>query len=134
MKYSKNIVNKVLESRSRSGSIVGTPQYFSPELCRGESYGNKSDVWALGCVLYELMTLRRPFQGSSVPALAMKILAGRVEPPSEGKYSPVLRQLLKDMMHPDPSERVSVKACAACPVVALRIVRLACSLGFMGNL
>ncbi|XP_059476072.1 serine/threonine-protein kinase Nek8-like [Neocloeon triangulifer] len=125
-------ISKILETnKSRAGSIVGTPEYFSPELCRGQTYGSKSDVWALGCVLYELMTLTRPFQASSVPALAVKILSGDVRPPDE-TYSKILRQLLKDMMHPEPSERAGVRACAACPLVAVEIVKLACSLGSAG--
>ncbi|CAB3381205.1 Hypothetical predicted protein [Cloeon dipterum] len=123
-------ISKFLESsRSRSGSIVGTPEYFSPELCRGEAYGRKSDVWALGCVLYEMMTLTRPFHATSVPGLAIKILSGEVKPPDAQKYSEILRQLRKDMMHPEPSERVGIRACAACPLVAVEIVRLACTLG-----
>jgi len=119
----------MLETRSRVGSICGTPEYFSPELCRGEAYGSKSDIWALGCVLYEMMTLSRPFQGSSVPALAVKILSGEVVPPDERMYTKMLRELLKGMMHPQPEERVGIKACAACPLVTVEIVRLACTLG-----
>ena len=38
---------------------VGTPLYMSPELCSGEGYGQKNDIWALGCVLYEMMSLRK---------------------------------------------------------------------------
>ncbi len=38
--------------------MVGTPCYISPELCEGKAYGQKSDVWALGCVLYEMCTLK----------------------------------------------------------------------------
>ena len=37
----------------------GTPLYMSPELCCGEGYGQKNDIWALGCVLYEMMCLRK---------------------------------------------------------------------------
>jgi NIMA (never in mitosis gene a)-related kinase len=39
----------------------GTPYYLSPELCLGQPYDSKSDCWALGCLLYEMMTLKRPF-------------------------------------------------------------------------
>ena len=47
--------------------MLGTPYYMSPELCENRPYDAKSDVWALGCVLYELTTLRRAFEGNSMP-------------------------------------------------------------------
>ena len=43
--------------------IVGTPSYISPEICEGKMYKNKSDIWALGCILYELTTLKKAFEG-----------------------------------------------------------------------
>ncbi len=42
--------------------VVGTPCYISPELCEGMPYNQKSDIWALGCVLYELVSLKRAFE------------------------------------------------------------------------
>ena len=45
---------------------VGTPYYMSPELFRGQPYGHKVDVWALGCILYELCTRRRAFQAENI--------------------------------------------------------------------
>jgi NIMA (never in mitosis gene a)-related kinase len=51
-------ISKVLETMQESANtFVGTPYYLSPEVCENRSYGYKSDVWALGCVLYELCTL-----------------------------------------------------------------------------
>jgi len=43
--------------------VIGTPYYLSPELCEGQAYNHKSDIWALGCVLYELTTLHHAFDG-----------------------------------------------------------------------
>ena len=43
--------------------VVGTPCYISPEICEGKMYATKSDIWALGCILYELTTLQKAFQG-----------------------------------------------------------------------
>ena len=46
-----------------SRQVVGTPCYISPEICEGKMYATKSDMWALGCILYELTTLRKAFEG-----------------------------------------------------------------------
>ena len=43
--------------------VVGTPCYISPEICEGKPYAKKSDIWALGCILYELTTLKKAFEG-----------------------------------------------------------------------
>ena len=43
--------------------VVGTPCYISPEICEGKMYATKSDIWALGCILYELTTLQKAFEG-----------------------------------------------------------------------
>ena len=55
-------VSKVLENTGQlARTAVGTPYYLSPEICENKPYNNKSDVWSLGCVLYELCTLRNAF-------------------------------------------------------------------------
>lgn len=54
---------------------VGTPYYLSPEMCEDLPYSRKSDVWALGCILYELTTLKRAFNGQSLPALVSSRLS-----------------------------------------------------------
>lgn len=55
-------VAKVLSNTAAfAHTMVGTPYYLSPELCEEKPYNIKSDVWALGCVLYEMCTLRHPF-------------------------------------------------------------------------
>ena len=61
-------------------TFVGTPYYLSPELCEEKPYNEKSDVWALGCVLYELCTFKHPFDATNQAALIMKIIRGRYDP------------------------------------------------------
>jgi len=41
--------------------VFGTPSYLAPELCEGQPYDKRTDIWALGCVLYEMMVLKRAF-------------------------------------------------------------------------
>jgi serine/threonine protein kinase len=53
---------------------VGSPYYLSPEVCQDVPYNTKSDVWALGCVLYELCALRPAFGGSNLISVVNKIV------------------------------------------------------------
>jgi NIMA (never in mitosis gene a)-related kinase len=57
----------------RGRSTCGTPETMSPEVVRGKPYGLKTDIWALGCVLYELLALFRPFDGHSVHEMLVKV-------------------------------------------------------------
>jgi hypothetical protein len=68
----------VLGSGSEGGmaaTVVGTPHYLSPELVHGRAYDQKSDIWALGCVLYEITCLHKPFDASNIPGIIMKYVA-----------------------------------------------------------
>lgn len=58
---------------------VGTPYYMSPEQINESKYNDKSDIWSLGCIIYELATLHPPFQAQNHLSLAMKIKAGKFE-------------------------------------------------------
>lgn len=59
-----------------SNSFVGTPYYLSPEMVEGKPYSTKTDIWALGVILYHMTTLKLPFDGNSLPVLALRILKG----------------------------------------------------------
>ena len=56
--------------------VQGTPYYLSPEICENRPYNNKSDMWSLGCVLYELTTLKHAFEASNMKNLVFKIIRG----------------------------------------------------------
>ena len=71
-------VAKVLTHTSNfARTIVGTPYYLSPELCQEKPYNQKSDIWSLGCVLYELCSLKHPFDSNNQGALIFKIIKGK---------------------------------------------------------
>lgn len=88
-------------------TVCGTPYYFSPELCLSKPYNNKSDVWALGCILYELTTLNHAFDGNNMKALVQKILKG-VYPPIHSGFSSNLAKLISGMLQLDPQKRPNV--------------------------
>ena len=56
---------------------IGTPYYMSPEIWNNRPYNEKSDIWSLGCMMYELCALRPPFVADSFPALKRSVTAGR---------------------------------------------------------
>lgn len=94
------------EATMEAYSKVGTPLYMSPEVLRGKGYEWKSDVWSLGCVLYELAMLTSPFkeEGLNLYGLFQKITKGDYTPVSE-VYSKDLRDLAHRMLSIDPAGR-----------------------------
>ena len=74
-------ISKVQEGTlEKAETIVGTPYYMSPEVCENVPYSYKSDVWALGCVLYELCTLKHAFSANNLLGLVYKIVQEKQEP------------------------------------------------------
>ncbi|XP_017271760.1 serine/threonine-protein kinase Nek3 isoform X2 [Kryptolebias marmoratus] len=95
-------------SKAYAQAYVGTPYYVAPEIWDNKPYNNKSDVWSLGCVLYELCTLRHPFQASSWKSLILKVCRGAYPPlPNYLPYE--LHYLIKQMFKLNPKDRPSVR-------------------------
>ncbi|NXH40846.1 NEK3 kinase, partial [Dicaeum eximium] len=93
-------------------TYVGTPYYVPPEIWESLPYNNKSDIWSLGCILYELCTLKHPFQANSWKHLILKICKGSYEPlPSH--YSYELHCLIKQMFKRNPQNRPSASTILA---------------------
>jgi NIMA (never in mitosis gene a)-related kinase len=87
-------------------TYAGTPYYMSPELINEQAYNNKSDIWSLGCLIYELCALEPPFQAKTQILLAKKIKEGKVlDIPKE--YSQDIRQLIRSMLNVTLSKRPS---------------------------
>lgn len=87
-------------------TICGTPIYMSPELQRGKPYSNKADIWAMGCILYEMLTLQPAFQGSSEEERERKIEMGQYTPlPKDRYFSLDVRFLLRAMLEVRPDDR-----------------------------
>ncbi|KAM9317639.1 LOW QUALITY PROTEIN: serine/threonine-protein kinase Nek3 [Pholidichthys leucotaenia] len=94
-------------SNAFARTYVGTPYYVAPEIWDNKPYNNKSDVWSLGCVLYELCTLKHPFQASSRKKLILKVWRGSYPPlPNHLPYE--LQYLVKQMFKTNPRDRPSL--------------------------
>ena len=61
-------------------TAIGTPYYLSPEICQEKPYNHKSDVWSLGCILYEMLSLNHAFDAMSMKGLILKIMRGTYPP------------------------------------------------------
>ncbi|HEV7501824.1 MAG TPA: serine/threonine-protein kinase [Vicinamibacteria bacterium] len=92
---------------TRTGMVMGTPHYMSPEQVRGERADARSDVFALGCVFYELLTYRKPFDADSMHSVLFKVM--QEDPPPAHEVDPavpaVLAQVVARAMAKDPSQR-----------------------------
>jgi len=97
----------VAQALTGEGKIVGTFQYMSPEQLEGREADARSDIWALGCVLYEMATGRKPFTGSGTASLIASIMREEPRPLTEltPLSPPALERIVKKCLAKDPDDR-----------------------------
>jgi tRNA A-37 threonylcarbamoyl transferase component Bud32/Flp pilus assembly protein TadD len=118
---------RTLDSLTAAGTVVGTPSYIAPEILQGKDADARSDLWALGVVLYEMLSGRLPFRGTTMFEVSSGIL--REDPPPLPSTVPhKLRGIVERCLQKDPAERYQnasdVRAAlksAAAPAVASRM-------------
>ncbi|XP_044062804.1 serine/threonine-protein kinase Nek11 isoform X3 [Siniperca chuatsi] len=87
-------------------TFTGTPYYMSPEVLNHQGYDSKSDIWALGCLLYEMCSLTHAFQGPNFLSVVMKIVEGET-PTLPAGYSQHLNSVMQRMLQKHPASRPS---------------------------
>uniref|UniRef100_A0AAY4BN11 non-specific serine/threonine protein kinase n=1 Tax=Denticeps clupeoides TaxID=299321 RepID=A0AAY4BN11_9TELE len=118
------LAKKLGSEFSMAETCVGTPYYMSPELCQGVKYNFKSDIWATGCVLYELLTLTRTFDATNPLNLCVKIVQGNwtMEVRSD-VYSADLIKLVYACLEQDPERRPAADQILNQPLIWRRSTR-----------
>lgn len=101
------------ERMTQEGMIMGTPMYMSPEQCGAQHVGPPTDIYATGCMLYEMVAMRPPFEGAAMILLSMHLFQPPV-PPSQrdgNRYVPrALENLIMSMLSKRPDERPTAEA------------------------
>lgn len=104
-------ISKTLtKSKEYTGTSTGTPYFLSPEICKGENYDYKTDIWMLGCTIYEIMTDTKPFKGHNFLELMKNIILTEVDYSKISRdYSGELIFLLKQMLVKDQKSRIGIR-------------------------
>ena len=113
-------VCKILSENTLGKTQAGTPSFAAPEVWMEKPYGLKSDIWSLGCVLYEITTLKCPFRADNIVELNNKILIGSFKRIPK-KFSNDLNCMIEHMIRFEPDKRISCKQILECDLVLKRI-------------
>jgi len=110
-------------------TCVGSPTYMAPEVVGGEEYGPPCDIWSLGVILYELCTLKKPFEARSLGELVLRISSGKYQPldqiiissraSSLSTLAVTIGPLLAQMLKVEPTKRVVAAEVTSSPLLAL---------------
>ncbi|KAI1161475.1 kinase-like domain-containing protein [Nemania serpens] len=111
-------LSKMIQSHDFASTYVGTPFYMSPEICAAERYTLKSDIWSLGCVMYELCSREPPFNAKSHFQLVQKIKEGKITPLPRC-YSSELMAVIRDCLRVNPDTRPDTANLLNLPIVRL---------------
>ncbi|XP_051999220.1 serine/threonine-protein kinase Nek10 [Xyrauchen texanus] len=99
---------KQKQENSKLTSVVGTILYCCPEIVKNEPYGEKADVWAAGCILYQLVTLTPPFYSANMLSLATKIVEAVYEPIEDKGFSQRVTDMIEWCLTPNADMRPDI--------------------------
>mmetsp|Transcript_59830 Transcript_59830/g.82169 ORF Transcript_59830/g.82169 Transcript_59830/m.82169 type:complete len:94 (-) Transcript_59830:1402-1683(-) len=91
-----------------------------PEVCLGRAYNNKADVWAIGVILYELITLKKPFDSDTINGVLNQIVKVQYEPVPEDT-DPSLKMLVAALLNKDYDKRPTIVEIARIPCIRKEI-------------
>merc|ERR1719183_2975233 len=110
-------LSRILECTADAAcTLVGTPYYMSPEVCRSEPYSYKSDMWSVGCILYEMCMLKHAFESTSLLGLVYKIVSEQYDP-IPAVYSGDVDRLVRSLLDKAVANRPNAAALVRDPCV-----------------
>ena len=112
-------LSKIMQSHDFASTYVGTPFYMSPEICAAEQYSLHSDIWAFGCIMYELCSKEPPFNAKTHLELIQRIRLGKVTPLSH-LYSNELKESINKCLRVNPMTRPDTAQLLNIPMVKLK--------------
>ncbi|KAL2871505.1 serine/threonine protein kinase nimA [Aspergillus lucknowensis] len=111
-------LSKLMNSHDFASTYVGTPFYMSPEICAAEKYTLRSDIWAVGCIIYELCQREPPFNARTHIQLVQKIREGKFSPLPDF-YSSELKNIIASCLRVNPDHRPDTASLINSPVIRL---------------
>ena len=96
--------------------MIGTPYSMSPEICSNQPYTNKTDIWSLGIVLYEMCALNPPFRADDMQGLYKKVIKGKY-PRIPDHFSQEMATVIKFMLNVSPSYRPTCDQILSLPII-----------------
>ncbi|XP_060529297.1 serine/threonine-protein kinase Nek8-like [Cylas formicarius] len=121
-------ISKLLSNSKMDTTVIGTYNYLAPELCRGKSYNRKTDIWALGCVLYEICAMEKMYHGT-VSDIIVSIVNGKRKTIDSKRYGKQMQELLHLLLQSDPEKRPDTKTLMALADVFPSLHSLTVNLG-----
>ena len=113
-------VSKLIKTSQMDHTQTGTPYYASPEVWSNKPYDYKSDIWSVGCIIYELCALKPPFRAVSLEELYKSVLKGKYDPiPSI--YSKELNQIIAILLQVNTTLRPDVFKLLSNPLIMKKI-------------
>ncbi|XP_031351673.1 serine/threonine-protein kinase Nek8-like isoform X2 [Photinus pyralis] len=121
-------ISKILQNETKTQTFIGTANYLAPEMCHGKPYNTKSDIWSLGCILYELCALERMFDGP-VANVVYSISTGRKKLINSSLYETGVQYLVEVMLQLEPANRPDTVSLMKFPVLLQTMYTLGVTLG-----
>ncbi|KAF4691607.1 hypothetical protein FOZ60_015186 [Perkinsus olseni] len=123
--HKQRVIHRVLEkTRDLARTMVGTPYYLSPEIIMEQPYGFKSDVWSMGVILYEMLTLKHPFDARNIQHLAVRILNLKFEDPDRTRYTKETCDMVRMLLTRESEKRPSCDDILNTPLLRHYVLRV----------
>ncbi|GJQ71712.1 putative protein kinase [Trypoxylus dichotomus] len=125
-------ISKCLRNNDQANTIIGTTNYLAPEMCDGQPYDMKSDIWSFGCIMYEVCSLERLFNGT-ISEVVTAIKSGQRKQIDLEHYGADIQEVIEMTTQIDPVLRPTTRNLMANPVFVSKLYFISVNLGQIWN-